>query len=84
VVTTSAGAELQSGDRVQVVAHHGDLPAGTPGTIERVDPMTGVIEVDFATWGRLQAALTDSLTRDLRHDYAEVQNAGPELAGMER
>jgi hypothetical protein len=83
VVTTSAGAELQSGDRVQVVAHHGDLPAGTPGTIERVDPRTGVIEVDFATWGRLQAALTDSLTRDLRHDYAEVQNAGPGMA-MER
>jgi hypothetical protein len=49
-----------------------------------VDPRTGVIEVDFATWGRLQAALTDSLTRDLRHDYAEVQNASPELAGMER
>lgn len=82
-VMTPDGKEFQAGDRVQPTLDHGDLPAGTLGTIERVDLGTGTVDIDFATWGRLQATLTDSLARDLRHDYTEIRTPDLEPAGVE-
>lgn len=82
-VTTDNGTELLAGDRVVATADHGDLPAGTPGTIERVDPDSKTVEVDFATWGRLETTLTEGLARDLRHDYAEIKTPELEQAGIE-
>jgi len=76
------GTEFQAGDRVQAVSDRADLPAGTLGTIERVDAENASVEVDFATWGRLQAILTDDLARNLRHDYAEVEAPEPEPVGQ--
>lgn len=82
-VTTADGKEFQAGDRVQPRLDHGDLPAGTLGTIERVDPDAGTVDIDFATWGRLRANLADSLGRDLRHDYTEVRTPDLESVGVE-
>jgi len=79
-LTTAAGAELQAGDRVRPAADHEDLPAGTPGTIERVDPASGSVDIDFATWGRLRTTLNDALSTDLRHDYADPRTPDHELA----
>lgn len=83
IVTTPGGKEFQAGDRVQPTLDHGDLPAGTLGTIERVDLDTGTVDIDFATWGRLRATLTDGLARDLRHDYTEIRSPDLEPAGVE-
>lgn len=87
-VTAVGGLELQAGDRVQAVDDYVDLPAGTLGTVEQVDPESGVVGIDFATWGRIHTTLEDSLLADLRHDYADVTSSGavgPELdlPGME-
>lgn len=82
-VTTPHGTELQAGDRVHAGADHGDLPTGTPGTIERVDPDSGTVDIDFATWGRLQTTLTEGLARDLRHDYTDIGTPDLESAGVE-
>jgi hypothetical protein len=80
-VTTLGGGELRAGDRVLPTLDHGDLPAGTPGTIEGVDPDSGTIDIDFPTWGRLRTSLADGLARDLRHDYTEIRTPAdqPEL-----
>ena len=88
VITTATGLELQAGDRVQAVSDYANLPAGTLGTIEQVDPDGGVVGIDFATWGRLRTTLEDGLLAELRHDYAEIGSGGavgPELdlPGME-
>lgn len=82
-VTTAVGTELQAGDRVLPSADHDDLPARTLGTVEHVDAVSGTVDIDFATWGRLRTRLNDSITRDLRHDYAAVHPAEQELPGPE-
>lgn len=71
--------ELAAGDRVvNTVEDTGrDLPAGVPGTVERVDPEAGRVEVEFATWGRLEVAVDDVVTRGLRHDYVELSPDHP-------
>lgn len=68
--------ELVVGDRVvnTVEDPERDLPAGVPGTVERVDPEAGRVEVEFATWGRLEVAVDDVVTRGLRHDYVELSS----------
>jgi len=80
ILTTAAGAELQAGDRVRPAADHDDLPVGTPGTIERVDPASGSVDIDFATWGRLRTTLNHALSADLRHDYADPRTPDQEFA----
>ena len=86
-VTTRGGFELQAGDRVHAPRDLDDLPAGTLGTVEQVDPTTRSVDIDFATWGRLHAQLEDDILRDLEHDYAHVSghaaDTGLELPGME-
>lgn len=86
-VTTLAGVELQSGDRVHATRDIDDLPAGTLGTIEHVDPADHTVDVDFATWGRLHAQLEESIISELQHDYVRVTApsaaAGVELPGIE-
>ena len=66
--------ELAVGDRIVSTVEDSvrDLPAGVPGTVERVDPEAGTVKVDFATWGRLEVAIDDAITRGLRHDYVDL------------
>jgi hypothetical protein len=81
-IADTAGRQFQAGDRVAPISDQPrlDLPAGTPGTIESVDPDTGALDIDFATWGRLRAHLNEAVTSSLRHDYTEVRpQATPEL-----
>lgn len=86
-VTTPGGTELQAGDRVHAARDVGDLPAGTLGTVERVDPDGRTVDVDFATWGRLHAQLEEAIVGELRHDYANVAapraDVGVEVPGLE-
>jgi|GEM_PF-710702 len=63
--------ELLVGDRVintRDVPAFG-LAAGTPGTVEHVDPDHGEARIDFATWGRLELSVTQMLEAGLGHDY---------------
>jgi hypothetical protein len=83
VVRTAVGTELQAGDRVLPFGDHGDLVAGTLGTVEHVDSSGGTVDIDFATWGRLRTQLNDTIARDLRHDYATVGAPEQELHGPE-
>lgn len=87
-VTTPAGTELQAGDRVHATRGVDDLPAGTLGTVEHVDPDGGTVDIDFATWGRLRVQLEEAIVGDLRHDYVTVAtpggDAGVELPGIEQ
>lgn len=80
---TGDGRLFQAGDRVAPTADQAqlDLPAGTPGTIEAVDPLARTLDVDFATWGRLRAHLDDAITASLRHDYTEVR--GPKVPELD-
>lgn len=82
-ITTAVGTELQAGDRVLPFDDHDDLPAGTLGTVEHVDAAGGTIDIDFATWGRLRTRLNDTITRDLRHDYAVVTTPEQAVSGPE-
>jgi hypothetical protein len=86
--TTPAGTELQAGDRVHATRGVDDLPAGTLGTVEHVDPDDGTVDIDFATWGRLRVQLEEAIVGDLRHDYVTVAtsggDAGVELPGIEQ
>jgi hypothetical protein len=62
--------ELLVGDRVissRDVPAFG-LAAGTPGTVEHVDPGHGA-QIDFATWGRLELSVTQMLEAGIGHDY---------------
>lgn len=70
------GHEFSRGDRVILGRDdtEADLPAGTLGIVEDVDPFAGTIDVDFATAGRRLVTVDDSLSRALRHDYAEVRS----------
>ncbi len=74
------GAEVMAGDRVLI----GEDPVsgteeGMPGTVREVDADRGTVEIDFATWGRLQASLSDAVVQSLRHDY--VARAGADAPG---
>jgi hypothetical protein len=63
--------ELLAGDRVistRDVPEFG-LAAGTPGTVEHVDPEHGDARIDFATWGRLELSVTQMLEAGIGHDY---------------
>lgn len=70
---TVGQSELAAGDRVVSTVEDPvrDLPAGVPGTIERVDAEAGTVKVDFATWGRIEVAIDDLIARGLRHDYVD-------------
>lgn len=86
-VTTPSGTELQAGDRVHASRDVDDLPAGTLGTVQHVDPDGRTVDIDFATWGRLRAQLEEVIVSELRHDYASVAtpsaDAGVQLPGIE-
>jgi hypothetical protein len=74
LIDARTGRAFQAGDRV-VTADADPItgtPAGTFGTIERVDPAVGSLTVDFATHARLDTSVSEALTALLRHDYAEV------------
>lgn len=68
------GTELMRGDRVVAIADVDEvgLPAGTLGTVERVDPTRPDVEIDFATWGRVRTGLEEVIGRYLGHDYVEA------------
>jgi hypothetical protein len=62
-----------AGDRLVATPSTPDgLPHGVLGTVERVDPRHGDLQVNFATLGRLRLSLRDVVEQGLRHDYAEV------------
>jgi hypothetical protein len=83
-VTIPAG-EIVAGDRVNVdfaEPLHG-VPPGTLGTVERVDPARGTVDIDFATWGRLRTNIGSQLAQGLRLDYTQLDagqgpNDGPD------
>jgi hypothetical protein len=81
---TVGGREYMRGDRLVVLKEDADaeVPAGALGTVERVDPATGAMQVDFAALGRLRLRLSDSISRGLRHDYAEVRSPAAVAAPM--
>jgi hypothetical protein len=63
--------ELLVGDRVVSTrdALAFGLAAGTPGTVEHIDPEHGDARIDFATWGRLELSVTQMLEAGIGHDY---------------
>lgn len=64
--------ELMLGDRVTSTTNAGDYPPdGTPGTVVEVDPTSGTVGIDFATWGRLRGSLAKRLEGAIRYDYTE-------------
>ena len=81
-VITPAGTELQAGDRVHAARDVDDLPAGTLGTVEHVDPSDGTVDIDFATWGRLHAQLEEAIVGEVQHDYVSVASSSAD-AGVE-
>ena len=74
LVDARTGRAFQTGDRVVTADADATTgtPAGTLGTIERVDPAIGSLTVDFATYARLDTSIGETLTALLRHDYAEI------------
>jgi hypothetical protein len=72
------GAEVMAGDRVTATADPATgVEDGMPGTVRHVDTEQGTVEIDFATWGRLQASLSEAVVQSLRHDYVVPVEAGP-------
>ncbi len=80
--------EVQAGDRL--VTHDylavADIAAGVAGTVRRVDPDKGLVEIDFATEGTITARPSWLLDAGVGHDYvsgarveAEHAGKGPEL-----
>lgn len=80
------GREMAAGDRVVVVADDKEmeLPGGTLGTVEAVDPAAEEFEIDFATWGRLRAGVEDAVARLLRHDYVTADGGAAADRGTDR
>ena len=70
------GAEMMAGDRVLASEDPvSGTEEGTPGTVRAVDTDRGTVEIDFATWGRLEASLSDAVVQSLRHDYVAPTTA---------
>jgi hypothetical protein len=79
------GAEVMAGDRVTAAADRATgVEEGMPGTVRKVDTEQGTVEIDFATWGRLQASLSEAVVQSLRHDYVVPVEAGPAVPDPRR
>jgi hypothetical protein len=80
------GAEVMAGDRVTAAADPDiGIEEGMPGTVREVDTEQGTVEIDFATWGRLRASLSEAVVQSLRQDYvAPVEAAGPVVPDARR
>ncbi len=66
--------ELLVGDRVVTTK---DLPelgldAGVPGSVDRVDPAQQSVELEFATWGRLELSVKRMLEAGITYDYVSA------------
>jgi hypothetical protein len=66
--------ELLVGDRVVTTR---DLPelgldSGVPGSVDRVDPAQQSVELEFATWGRLELSVKRMLEAGITYDYVSA------------